>query len=102
MPQDPIPVSDINLNAAGVKHALGITVATVVKALPGSLLGFTVLVAGTGNGTINDTTTIGGAATANAVCVTPQTVGSVAVNFPCTSGIVVVPGTGQTISVSYF
>ena len=60
-----------------------------------------VVVAGTVPGSVNDAATVAGAAVANQVFAVPNTVGSYLVDFPCLAGIVVTPGTGQTLSVSY-
>ena len=102
MPQNPIAVSNV-LNPKA-KPVLNITVATVVKATPGNLLSLTVVVAGSATGTINDCATTGAATAANTVAVLPDSVGPVplpAVGLACATGIVVTPGTGQTIAVTY-
>lgn len=101
-PASAIPVYVVPGPAAGVGGtALNITTATIVKAAPGTVLNATVVVAGSGAGTINDCLTTGAAAAANQIASLPAAVGSVQLNFPCLVGIVVVPGTGQTISLSY-
>lgn len=86
---------------SGTGSKLDITAATVVKATPGRLIRVSVLVAGSATGTVNDCATTGAAATANEVFVIPETVGVYTLEWPCLVGIVIVPGTGQTISVSY-
>lgn len=60
-----------------------------------------VLVAGTAPGSVNDANTVAAAAAANQVFVIPNVLGIYLVDFPCINGIVVTPGTGQTLSVSY-
>lgn len=81
---------------------LNITVATVVKPGSGRIATVSVIVAGSTVGTVNDTTTTGAAAVGNQVMAIPITVtGVYTLNFPMLNGIVVVPGTGQTLSVSY-
>ena len=85
----------------GQKTALNITSATVVKAAPGQVLTVTVVVAGSAPGTVNDCLTTGAAAASNAIASLPAAVGSQQLNFPCQVGIVVTPGTGQTIAISY-
>lgn len=85
--------------APGVRY--DITAATIVKAAPGVIVALTVQVAGSATGTVNDCLTTGAAAIANQVAVIPETVGPLALNWPCLTGIVVVPGTGQTISVTF-
>jgi len=94
--------SNVNvLETAAKSTHLNITAATVVKATPGTAVIVNVLVVGTGTGTINDCATTGAVATANEVFVIPEAVGSYPVHFPCAVGIVVTPGTGQTLAVSY-
>ncbi|MBV8656615.1 MAG: hypothetical protein JO142_02210 [Burkholderiales bacterium] len=59
------------------------------------------MVAGSAPGSVNDAATIASAAVANLVYVIPNTVGSVLVDWPCFNGLVVTPGTGQTVAVTY-
>jgi hypothetical protein len=102
MGQGPIAVADANLIPQGAKSVKNITTATVLKATPGTVLGFAVIVAGSAAGTINDVATTGGAAVGNQVGVTPATQGNYPLyGVPCTTGIVIVPGTGQTIAAWY-
>jgi hypothetical protein len=84
----------------GLSTSLNITAATVIKAAPGRLVRISVIVAGAA-GTANDCTTTGAAAAANEIAVIPAAVGPVPLDWPCLAGIVVVPGTGQTIAVSF-
>ena len=81
---------------------LNITSATLVKPTSGMLVGFAVTVFGSGAGTINDAASTGAAAASNAMVATPTTASSTTY-FPMQfkNGLVVVPGTGQTITVSY-
>jgi hypothetical protein len=81
---------------------LNITTATALKAQPGTVFSFAVLVAGAA-GTINDCATTGAAAAANAICAMPATVtqGFVPVNVKTTLGIVVTPGAAQVVAVSW-
>ena len=83
------------------KASYDITAATVVKAAPGYVATVIVQVAGSGTGTVNDCLTTGAAAIGNQVFVIPETVGSYQINWPFATGLVVVPGTGQTVAVSY-
>jgi len=87
--------------AKGLNSVKNITTATVIKAVPGRIAKVSVLVAGSGAGSVNDCATTGAAATANELAVIPQTVGVFDIDMPCSTGIVVVPGTGQTLAVSY-
>jgi hypothetical protein len=85
----------------GTSSSLNISAATVVKASAGRLTRINVITAGSAAGTANDTTTTGGAAAANEIFSIPNTVGSYYLDWPCASGIVIVPGTSQVVSVSY-
>jgi|SRR5579862_7153867 len=101
MPQGPIPVSQVP-RIGGNSTKLFIQNAPVlVKAAAGVIATVVVLAAGSATGTINDCTATAAAVTANEVAVIPQTVGPIVLNFPCTTGICVSPGTGQQVSVSY-
>jgi hypothetical protein len=91
----------VAMTGQGLSSSLDITGSTVVKAAPGRLVRVSVLVAGSAAGTANDCTSTGAAATANEVAVIPNTVGVYLLDWPCLAGIVIVPGTSQTVSVSY-
>ena len=78
-----------------------ITSSTLVVSGPGRLVNFVVLVAGTGNGAIYNTTSSSPAASSELVVI-PQTIGVYPVGAVFTAGLLVVPGTGQTISVTYY
>jgi hypothetical protein len=80
--------------------SLNITSATVIKATPGTVLSFSVQVAGSIPGTINDVTSNAPTA-ANQIAIIPNTISGAAVplNWPTKNGILVVPGTGQTVNV---
>ncbi|OYV61585.1 MAG: hypothetical protein B7Z69_00540 [Actinobacteria bacterium 21-73-9] len=85
----------------GVSRTLDVTTATVIKASSGRVCNVNVIVAGSTAGTVNDVATTGGAAAANQVATIPDAVGNYSIQMPCLTGIVVVPGTGQTVAVSY-
>ena len=85
----------------GTRAWLNVTAAQVVKAGAGICVSVTVVVAGSAAGTVNDVATTGGAAAANQFGTIPTTVGTYTFNWPCGTGIVLVPGTGQTLAVSY-
>jgi hypothetical protein len=93
--------SSVLTTTGGQLQTYNITTATVIKALPGRVFRVNVQVAGSTTGTVNDCATTGAAAAANQIAVIPETVGPLVLEWPCATGIVVVPGTGQTISVSY-
>lgn len=60
-----------------------------------------VTVAGSAAGGIYDCTATAAAITANQIAVLPNSVGPIDVSFPCLTGVFVVPGSGQQVSVSY-
>ena len=96
-----------NIGTGGSKSALNLTAATLVSTTnansyaPRRISRVNVLVAGTVAGSINDSASIAGAAVANQVFIIPNIVGAYWIDFPCLAGIVVTPGTGQTVCVSY-
>lgn len=87
------------LDINGALDAPALSAPTLVKPTAGRVCSVSVIVAGSANGTIYDTTSI--SAPVNPVYKIPNTVGLTVVNMPMAIGIVVVPGTGQTVTVSY-
>lgn len=83
-----------------------ITTPTVVKATPGTLMTVSVIVPGSTAGTVNNVTTTGDAAVTNQIAAIPMIPatanGVMQLNAACPAGIVVVPGTGQTVAAFYF
>jgi hypothetical protein len=97
MPQYPLaPVP------GGTATTLDITAATVVKSSPGRVFTVSVLVAGSAAGGVYDNTLTTGNTVANQIGVIPNTAGVINFNaMPTTNGIVVTPGTGQTLAISW-
>lgn len=60
-----------------------------------------VVVAGTAPGSVNDTATAGGANAANVLTAIPNVLGPFLVDAPVISGILVTPGAGQVVTVTY-
>ena len=95
------------LGLSGTKSLLNVTAPTLVSATTGSSYAARrigrvhVLVAGTIAGSVNDAASVALASAANQVFVVPNSVGSYLIDFPMVAGIVVTPGTGQTLAVSY-
>jgi len=89
------------LTAQGQKTFFNITTATVVKATAGRIAKINVIVAGSTNGSVNDAATTGAVAAANEIAVIPDVIGSYNIDFPVSNGIVITPGTGMTVSVSF-
>ena len=80
---------------------LNITASTLVKAGVGEVVVAIVNTAGSTAGAIHDAATTGGVSAATLIATLPNTVGSYTIRFPYALGLVVVPGTGQVVSVSY-
>lgn len=96
----PQPVS------SGQLTAFNITAATVVKVRQDAdicrLVRVSVIVAGSAAGAAHDIDTTGAAAVGNQIAVIPNTAGTVVyLDWPCNKGIVIAPGTGQTLAVCY-
>jgi hypothetical protein len=87
------------LQVNGLTSVSGITAGTPLKTSAGRVGVVSVIVAGSANGTIYDA--INSANTNYPVYKIPNTVGVFVVNIPTLYGIYVVPGTGQTVTVSY-
>jgi hypothetical protein len=98
-PPSTLPVDNFPPSAATV---LAITTATVLKAAPGRLVRINVVVPGSTAGSANDTTTTGVANVANQIAAIPNTVEPLWLDWPCAQGIVIVPGTGQTLAAAYY
>jgi hypothetical protein len=95
------------LGPVGSKSALNLTAATLLDTTgvssyaPRRVSHVHVLVAGSAPGSVNDSATIAGASAANQVFAIPIVTGVYIIDFPMINGIVVTPGTGQTVAVSY-
>jgi len=74
---------------------------TLVVTGKGYLVNFSVVASGTANGTISNSQTVAGVASTNALCAVPQTIGVYSANLVFTTGLVIKPGTGQQINVTY-
>jgi hypothetical protein len=88
----------------GTTNTLDITAATVIKSSPGRVWTISVVVAGSAAGAVYDSVSTTGNTAANQIGVTPTTAGAAPINFnafPCLNGIVVAPGTGQTLSIAW-
>ncbi|MBR8141215.1 hypothetical protein KDW46_02430 [Burkholderia vietnamiensis] len=96
MPQNPIVP-----RPGGALSALNISAADVVKAAPGTLWRVSVTTAGSAAGAAYDASATSGNTAANLIAAIPNTVGIYYLEWPCANGILIVPGTGQVVSVSY-
>jgi hypothetical protein len=90
-----------NLSIQGTKTAVSLTSTKSVSNTSGRLVNVVVLVAGSTAGGIYDASSVAAAGTTNKIYVIPNTVGLYVVNLPIVNGIVVEPGSGQTVTISY-
>jgi hypothetical protein len=84
---------------SGSNSTVGIATTTVVKAAPGRLCTVVVTTAGSGAGTAYDAAAAG--ATTRPLFTIPNTTGIYVVNMPTNYGLVIVPGSGQVVAVSW-
>ena len=92
------------MTPAGSASALGITTATVVKTGKGVLYSIAEIVDGNAAGAVYDSASTTGNSTANQIATIPSTGGTIdniSLPFVFVNGLVVAPGTGQTLAVSY-
>lgn len=85
----------------GTRSFLNISATTAVKSTAGRICTVNVLNDGSAPGAVYDHATTSGVGLANAVAVVPETAGTYVFDFPCATGIVVLPPTGSTITVSF-
>lgn len=84
----------------GNSSTVGLSGDTLVLTGAGRLVSVSVITAAAG-GKIYDINSVSGAADANAIFAVPNATGVTAVNFPFFNGIVIKPGAGSVISISY-
>ena len=94
-------VAQTTLRGLGTQTSLTVTAATVVFTGAGYLVNFSVVVAGSAAGTIYDFNSTTSPPAADALCAVPATVGVVKTGQVFSTGLVIVPGTGQSINVTY-
>jgi hypothetical protein len=94
-------LSQGTLRGLGTQTSATITAATVIYVGKGYLVNFAVVVGGATAGTISNTGAVSTVAAANALCIVPNTIGIVNVGQVFSTGLVVTPGTGQSINVTY-
>lgn len=87
------------LNVQGAQTASAISTATQLKSGAGRVCSVSVITAGAAVGAIYDTTDT--TSTAHQLYVIPRTVAVFVVNLPASYGIVVAPGSGQVVTVSF-
>jgi len=88
--------------AQGNATSQTVTGSTLVIDKAGYLVNVCVVVAGSAVGSIHNSSTVAGAAAANELFSVPNTVGMYPLGQVFNSGLVISPGTGQSINVTYF
>lgn len=101
-----VAINNINQTSAylgGRLTSATVTTSTLIFTGAGRLVNYSITVKGTGAGTIYNASTTGTTAAGNALVVTTATqeVGVYQVGVHFTNGLVVSPGTGQSINVTY-
>ena len=94
-------LSQATVRGLGTQTSVTVTAATLIYTGSGYLVNFSVVIAGSAAGTINNTNAVGSVSAANALCAVPNTVGIVRAGQVFSTGLVVTPGTGQSINVTY-
>lgn len=97
-----------NLGQTLLKYQGNLTSATLsgsavlVVAGAGRLVSASVTVGGSANGTINNSATVGGAGAGNVLASIPDVIGIYPLGQQFTYGLVVTPGSGQSLNVTYY
>jgi len=87
------------LNVQGAQNAAHLTASTLVRTGAGRLCTVIVTTAGSATGLVYDSGSTSVATTP--IYVIPNTVGVYLVNMPVSFGIVVAPGSGQVVTISW-
>lgn len=99
-----VAINNLNQTTAKIAGAFTsatVTTSTAVVTGAGRLVSFSLVVAGTTVGKVHDASAVANAAAANALVAVPNTIGVYQVGSRFSKGLVVVPGTGQSINVTY-
>ena len=94
-------INSNNLKFQGTGTSATVTGNTLVITGKGRLVNYAVVVAGTGAGGVYDSATVAGAGASNQLCATLTTLGVYATGQIFSNGLVIKPGTGQSINVTY-
>lgn len=78
-----------------------VTAQTVIATGQGRLVNISVVVAGTTAGTVNNAQIVANITAANVVVAIPNTIGVYQCGCNFTNGLIVTPGTGQSVNVTY-
>ena len=99
-----IALNNINQTSeflSGKTTSATVTSQTVIATGKGRLVSFSVVVAGSAAGTINNAAVTSSVASGNALVATPNTIGTYQCGCNFTTGLIVTPGTGQSVNVTY-
>lgn len=94
-------LNNITLAAAGTLTSVTVTSQTVIFTGSGRLVSFAVVVPGSASGKIHNASTVASITASNALCATPATIGIYPSGQVFTNGLVIDPGAGQSINVTY-
>jgi hypothetical protein len=89
------------LRGLGTTTSATVTAATLVVTGKGYLVRVAVVVAGSGSGLVSNYTAATSVPASTALMATPMTVGIIETGQVFTNGLVITPGTGQSINVTY-
>lgn len=99
-----ISVNTLNLTFLriyGTNTSVTVTTPTLIFTGAGRVVNVSVVVGGSSHGFVHNASSVAGAVPANALFYIPKDTGLYAVNQLFNAGIVVVPGTGQSLNVTY-
>ena len=91
--------AQIYLKVQGAQRSATMTSTTLVSGSQGRLASISVVTAGSTSGTIYDSSSIGNLV--NPLAIITNTLGVRVINMPYDTGLVVVPGTGMSVIISY-
>lgn len=86
---------------SGQYTSAAVTASTLVASGSGYLVNLSVIDAGSSEGTVNDAASVGAVAAANKMMTAQKFHGVYAAGMRFTDGLVITPGTGQAIAVTY-
>lgn len=93
--------NNIFLQSIGTVTSVSVSATTLVFTGSGRIVNMSVITAGSAAGLVHNASSVGGITTANALCVIPTTVGVHVCNQVFTNGLVIDPGAGQVVNVTY-
>jgi hypothetical protein len=94
-------ISTILRRTAGTNSSAALTASTLVVSGPGRLVSVSVVVAGSAVGGAYNSATTAGAAAANELYAIPNVIGVYTVGMEFVNGLVITPGSSQTVAVTY-